>query len=544
MSNDPLPLPDILAAPPGDAQEACDANDEEYAAIYAEIAATERGRWFLSEYVKRHRGADTQRLVGSLARAEAAVRGDAPAELPAAFARNLADLAAAIGQVEAVIAAGAAPAADGLAASERIQDIAFALREREIDAALCDALETALYELGEAFAHSDAAAERAQSAAALLRGLQASVSTMIALAAASPAAEPARVAEPGEPIWGMTSEVQAGALAADAAAPASLPDEWPPMEPVPPDSATGVPLASEGVEPPSLETRQTPETVSVASREWETHAAPEAEMPAYEIEPPHDERPEDIGSLREPANDPLASEEILPGSSSGEAVSAEESSHAPLRGEEAASEQQPPSEGLSREAAPSSEASGEEPAVAMKVSMPATTEPAEPLQLGAEGADLAAGFPADDENAGTAQQSRDSTAQSADDAVETALSAADDLDSLLEEEPVRPLPQAAQAAGLQEDPDDLFEPLPPEGEAGPSAGAAMHEPPRQIFSPELPAPAFSSAAMQAEPSQGQPSPRPVGAAAPAARAIPRPPPSDPLAAVRALSEEELIALFS
>jgi hypothetical protein len=34
------------------------------------------------------------------------------------------------------------------------------------------------------------------------------------------------------------------------------------------------------------------------------------------------------------------------------------------------------------------------------------------------------------------------------------------------------------------------------------------------------------------------------AAAPASRAIPRPAASDPLAAVRALSEEELIALFS
>ena len=51
-----------------------------------------------------------------------------------------------------MIAAGGAPAAGGLAASERIQDIAFALREREIDSVLCEALESALFELGEAFA--------------------------------------------------------------------------------------------------------------------------------------------------------------------------------------------------------------------------------------------------------------------------------------------------------------------------------------------------------------------------------------------------------
>jgi hypothetical protein len=145
MANDPLPLPDISAGSPDDphgghdshdaydTQSAEDAQDAEYEAIHAEIAATERGRWFLSEHVKRNRAADTDRLVDSLARAEAALRGGAVAAMPNPFADDLAQFAAAIGQVEAVIAAGGAPAAGGLAASERIQEIVFALRERETD---------------------------------------------------------------------------------------------------------------------------------------------------------------------------------------------------------------------------------------------------------------------------------------------------------------------------------------------------------------------------------------------------------------------------
>src|SRR4029078_13468218 len=133
----------------------------------------------------------TDRLVGSLARAEAAMRGDPAAERAGALADDLRKLAAGSGQVEAVMAAGAPSAAEGLAASERIQDVAFALREREIDPALCDALESALFELGDAFARPDAAAERTQSAAALLRSVEVNINALIALVAQSAQAESA-----------------------------------------------------------------------------------------------------------------------------------------------------------------------------------------------------------------------------------------------------------------------------------------------------------------------------------------------------------------
>src|SRR5579862_7640461 len=73
----------------------------------------------------------------------------------------------------------------------------------------------------------------------------------------------------------------------------------------------------------------------------------------------------------------------------------------------------------------------------------------------------------------------------------------------------------------QEDPADLFEPVP--------------TPPVEVA-----APVTADAAMPAEP----PAEPPRVVPPPPARAIPRPPGSDPLAAVRDLSEEERIALFS
>jgi len=99
---------------------------------------------------------------------------------------------------------------------------------------------------------------------------------------------------------------------------------------------------------------------------------------------------------------------------------------------------------------------------------------------------------------------------------------------LSEEPPSEAMPPAQNFStepvpGPQEDPADLFEP------------ALVPTPPV-----ETAASVTADAAVPAEPTVEPPRPVPP----PPARAIPRPPGSDPLAAVRDLSEEELIALFS
>ena len=113
MANDPLALSGIDVGLP---QEA------EYDAVYAAVTATERGRWFLTEFANRNRHADTDSLIAAIARIEAAVRSDAPAKQSA----RLPDISA---------------------AAERLADIAFGLRERAADATLCDALDAAVREI-------------------------------------------------------------------------------------------------------------------------------------------------------------------------------------------------------------------------------------------------------------------------------------------------------------------------------------------------------------------------------------------------------------
>src|SRR5271156_5303530 len=104
MSNDPLALSGLGAGLPPEA---------EYDAVYAAVAATERGRQFLTEYAGRNRHIDIDLLMAAIARIEAAIRNDAPLNQPARDP-------------------------DISAVAERIADIAFGLRERAADPALCD----------------------------------------------------------------------------------------------------------------------------------------------------------------------------------------------------------------------------------------------------------------------------------------------------------------------------------------------------------------------------------------------------------------------
>src|SRR5271170_5768590 len=112
-------------------------------------------------------------------------RRDRPDQKNVGLAGDLRDLGAAMRRVAGETAANRSPAADALAAIERIQDIAFALRECAIDAALCDALEAAAREVAEAVTRGEAAAQRLQAGFKLLGVLTDRVEAMIAGAAAA-----------------------------------------------------------------------------------------------------------------------------------------------------------------------------------------------------------------------------------------------------------------------------------------------------------------------------------------------------------------------
>jgi hypothetical protein len=172
MSNDPLALSGITAGLP---QEA------EYDAVYAAVTATERGRWFLTQYASRNRSADTEVLVAAIARVEAAVRGDAVPQSGAVSGPDLAEIAAEIERIGAAIGAGQTHAPDIAAAAERILDITFELREHAVKTTLCDALDAAVREISDACSAGKANGNGAHDAAQMLRDLGHRVDSLITL---------------------------------------------------------------------------------------------------------------------------------------------------------------------------------------------------------------------------------------------------------------------------------------------------------------------------------------------------------------------------
>ena len=127
-------LDDSLARSPSEATAEAD-----YDAIHATIVATERGRRFLNEHVRRYRGADTALVLASLARIEEAIRGTA-GPVPAAQNEILALLETiwqargeVIGRHGDPAASGEAAISDFRYAAEQIQELVLAARAGDAD---------------------------------------------------------------------------------------------------------------------------------------------------------------------------------------------------------------------------------------------------------------------------------------------------------------------------------------------------------------------------------------------------------------------------
>jgi hypothetical protein len=154
---------DNLPSPPGGGTdlEAFGPSDPDYDAILSAVMETARGRWFLVEYARRNRTADTRSLLAVLDRIESLVRSRKLPDLEN-VRDGIGEIAEALAEVRREIAAGGEDrgrqrfqdvdfAAEAertradlqtvLRAGERIQEIAWGLREREVSPDLCDALD-------------------------------------------------------------------------------------------------------------------------------------------------------------------------------------------------------------------------------------------------------------------------------------------------------------------------------------------------------------------------------------------------------------------
>src|SRR5580692_10978990 len=99
MADEPFSISPSAPPPPTEA---------DYEGIHAAVMETVRGRWFLSEYAKRNRHADTSMILAAIDRVEALwrERGAVPAASPAERVHfDLVEMAKAIAQTRSEIAA-------------------------------------------------------------------------------------------------------------------------------------------------------------------------------------------------------------------------------------------------------------------------------------------------------------------------------------------------------------------------------------------------------------------------------------------------------
>jgi hypothetical protein len=159
-------------------------SEADYEAIEHAVMETDRGRWFLNEFAKRNRHADTEVLLTALSRIEKSAtihrepmqidqfRLDV-LEMSKAIARTHAEIAAikpddatggrfvvASGELDSIVSATESATSDILAAAERVQEAAWTLREAEADAALCDMLDERATEIYTACSFQDLTSQR------------------------------------------------------------------------------------------------------------------------------------------------------------------------------------------------------------------------------------------------------------------------------------------------------------------------------------------------------------------------------------------------
>jgi hypothetical protein len=180
-------------------------SEADYDAIESAVMETERGRWFLREYARRNRNADTQVLLDAIGRLEQAVADDRVAQDLERLRANLKEMASAIAQTKTDIAAVQAvehehsrlfeasealdaitrtterATSDILAAAEHVQESAWILREAGGDPSLCDELDQRATEIYTAFSFQDLTAQRIAKIVQTLRYLERRIDTMIAV---------------------------------------------------------------------------------------------------------------------------------------------------------------------------------------------------------------------------------------------------------------------------------------------------------------------------------------------------------------------------
>lgn len=177
--------------------------EAEYDAIEAAVMETARGRWFLAEFARRNRTADTKVLLDAIGRLEQAVAAERGARDLERLRFDLMEMAKAISLTKSEIAAirpadhphshliVASEALDAISrtteratseileSAEHIQEAAWTLREDGAGTALCDELDRRATEIYTACSFQDLTAQRTAKIVQTLRYLEGRINAMI-----------------------------------------------------------------------------------------------------------------------------------------------------------------------------------------------------------------------------------------------------------------------------------------------------------------------------------------------------------------------------
>jgi chemotaxis protein CheZ len=190
MANLPIPAP---------------LSEVDYEQIEGAVMETARGRWFLAEYARRNRNADTTMLLKALDRIEGAMRGERSVEPVDRIRYDLVEMAKAIArtkteiasmkpdadhhgkfgeaseELDSVVLATEAATSDILACAESIQEMAWTLREQGVEAEVCDLLDSKATEVYTACSFQDLTGQRTQKVIGVLRYLEERINAMISI---------------------------------------------------------------------------------------------------------------------------------------------------------------------------------------------------------------------------------------------------------------------------------------------------------------------------------------------------------------------------
>lgn len=177
--------------------------DKDYEAIESAVMETARGRWFLAEYAKRNRSADTRVLLDAIGRLETVVKRERSIDDVDSLRLELIDMKTAIertkqevadlrvdggeseyvteatAELDAIVEQTEKATQDILSSAETIQEIAWTLRESNAESTHCDTLDTHATDIYMACSFQDLTGQRTKKVIDVLRYLENHINRMI-----------------------------------------------------------------------------------------------------------------------------------------------------------------------------------------------------------------------------------------------------------------------------------------------------------------------------------------------------------------------------